>query len=76
MEADRLESDLGVAADISMAEEEKASEIKTPKKRFIGRRTATEQASREGASPTTTLESGAVEGESTKARWKGYQGRE
>lgn len=60
MEADRLETDLGIAADIEEAQILRAQEqqtsvsdttsgegaIKQPKKRFVGRRTAAETAAK------------------------------
>jgi hypothetical protein len=43
MEEDRAQSDLGLAADIAMAEDIVVPQVK-PKKRFIGRRAAAERA--------------------------------
>lgn len=72
MEADRLETDLGIAADIEEAQilnaqeqnaagSEDASTMKQPKKRFIGRRAAAEAAAKNGVQGTTS-ESTAVDG--------------
>ena len=44
MEADRAEADLGIAADIEQAAEDIPAAPRQPKKRFIGRRQAVENA--------------------------------
>lgn len=63
MEDDRAQVDLGSAADI---EEAQASElaVKQPRKRFVGRRTAAEAASKNGTAPGSIEETGAVQGKS------------
>jgi 2-(3-amino-3-carboxypropyl)histidine synthase len=53
MEEDRAETDLGVAVDVEEALEEEAAR-KAPKKRFVGRRQATEAAAK-------SIPNGAVE---------------
>jgi 2-(3-amino-3-carboxypropyl)histidine synthase len=60
MEEDRAQVDLGVAVDIEERLEE-ATAQRQPKKRFIGRRQATEVASKNG--PNASVEdSGAIQG--------------
>jgi 2-(3-amino-3-carboxypropyl)histidine synthase len=62
MEADRAETDLGIAADI---EEAQAPEPVTrqPKKRFVGRRTAAEAAASKNGNGSGSIEdAGAVQG--------------
>jgi 2-(3-amino-3-carboxypropyl)histidine synthase len=63
MEDDRVQVDLGIAAEI---EEKQIHEnaVKQPKKRFVGRRAATEAAK---SSPGTTSieDSGAIQGNET-----------
>ena len=77
MEADRLATDLGIAADIEEAQilnaqeqnptgSEDASAVKQPKKRFIGRRAAAEASAKNGVQGTTS-ESTAVDGRSQPA---------
>ena len=62
MEDDRVEVDLGLAAEIEevhIAEEA----VKQPKKRFVGRRTATEAAAAKAGSSNAAIEdAGAVQG--------------
>jgi hypothetical protein len=49
MENDRAEVDLGIAVDVEERLEEEAAAQRQPKKRFVGRRQATEAASRSNA---------------------------
>ncbi len=60
MEEDRAETDLGIAVDIEERLEE-ASTQRTPKKRFVGRRQASEAASR-NAGNGSVEDSGAIQG--------------
>lgn len=67
MESDRAETDLGIAADIEerLAEAAAQSAVpKQPKKRFVGRRQATENALRgnTNADPSSIEDSGAIQG--------------
>lgn len=68
MEDDRLETDIGLAAEIEEKEVEKKREtgLRQPKKRFVGRRTAT-ATSASPMSPTSENSCGAVQGK-TKLR--------
>jgi len=50
MEDDRAEVDLGIAVDVEERLEDEAAAQRQPKKRFVGRRQATEAASRSNAS--------------------------
>lgn len=75
MEADRLETDLGIAADIEEAQILRAQEqqatksdtangeatTKQPKKRFVGRRTAAEAAAKNDVTGSAASSSTAVE---------------
>ena len=64
MEDDRVQVDLGIAAEI---EEVQIAEdaIKQPKKRFVGRRTAAEAAAAKAGSGGPSIEdSGAIQGTS------------
>ena len=67
MEDDRAEVDLGIAVDVEEILEE-AAEQRQPKKRFVGRRQATEAASRSSAGE----ESSAIQGTSLSidAKWQ------
>lgn len=58
MEDDRAQTGLGIAADIEEQQEQAAQ--RQPKKRFVGRRQATEAASRNGAN-SSLEDSGAVQ---------------
>ena len=49
MEDDRAEVDLGIAVDVEERLEEESAAQRQPKKRFVGRRQATEAASRSNA---------------------------
>lgn len=61
MEEDRAETDLGIAVDVEERLEEEAAR-KVPKKRFVGRRQATEAAAK--IIPNGAVEdSGAIQGE-------------
>ena len=60
MEDDRAQVDLGIAAEIEERQEEAAAQ-RQPKKRFIGRRQATEAASRNEANASVE-DSGAITG--------------
>jgi 2-(3-amino-3-carboxypropyl)histidine synthase len=63
MEEDRVEVDLGIAADLEEAHiAEKA--IKQPKRRFVGRRTAAEAATKStnGQNGQSIEDSGAIQG--------------
>ena len=74
MEEDRAQTDLGIAADIEEAQNYEAAQrqpapaqveaghenvVKQPKKRFVGRRAATEAGASKGATPDG--EAGAVQ---------------
>lgn len=59
MEDDRAQVDLGIAANIEEKQEEAAQ--RQPKKRFVGRKAATEAASRNGAN-SNVEDTGAVQG--------------
>jgi hypothetical protein len=61
MEDDRAEVDVGLAADIE-ASQPAPSPLKQPKKRFVGRRTAAEAASKSGGTSTAIEDSGAIQG--------------
>lgn len=76
MEEDRLQVDLGIAADIEESQMTQAaaqpstteqtqegSAVKQPKKRFVGRRAAAEAAAKNGVAGT---ESGALQGKSPR----------
>jgi len=70
MEEDRAQVDLGVAVDVEERLEEAAAQ-RQPKKRFVGRRQATEVASKN--SPNASVEdSGAVQGTSDSAKISVY----
>lgn len=60
MEDDRVQVDLGIAAEI---EEKQIQEnvVKQPKKRFVGRRAAVE-AAKSGPGTTSIEDSGAIQG--------------
>jgi 2-(3-amino-3-carboxypropyl)histidine synthase len=60
MEDDRLETDLGIAADIEAEHIAQAPVQKQPKKRFVGRRTA--DASAKNGANTSIEDSGAIQG--------------
>jgi 2-(3-amino-3-carboxypropyl)histidine synthase len=61
MEDDRAQVDLGIAADI---EELQETVPRQPKKRFVGRKQASEAASRKGSS-NNIEDSGAVQGQNS-----------
>lgn len=62
MEEDRAQTDLGIAADIEETHRQEA-EIKQPKKRFIGRRTAAENAAKAPTQINSSIEdSSAIQG--------------
>ena len=67
MESDRAEADLGEAADIALAEEPR-QEVKTPKKRFIGRKDAAAQVGRGEGSGKSQNDSNTIEGRSVERR--------
>lgn len=60
MEDDRAEVDLGIAADIE-ASQAPEPVVRQPKKRFVGRRTATEASSKSGAG-NSIEDAGAIQG--------------
>jgi len=59
MEDDRLEVDVGIAADIEAAQP--PPPLKQPKKRFVGRRAATEAASKDDSGSPSIESSGAIQ---------------
>jgi 2-(3-amino-3-carboxypropyl)histidine synthase len=61
MEDDRVQVDLGIAADIEEAHVSSKITQKQPKKRFIGRRTADASATT-GETGSSTQDAGAVQG--------------
>ena len=63
MEEDRAETNLGIAQDAA-ASAEPAEVPRVPKKRFVGRKTAAENAAKSsnGASNGTIEDSGAIQG--------------
>ena len=61
MEIDRAQADLGEAVDAELSAS-KPDAPKQPKKRFIGRKAATEQAEKNGGSNGTIGDSGAIQG--------------
>jgi 2-(3-amino-3-carboxypropyl)histidine synthase len=62
MESDRAETDLGIAADLEQAAEDAAPVQRQPKKRFIGRRQAAENALKGGEDSSAIEDSGAIQG--------------
>jgi hypothetical protein len=64
MEDDRVQVDLGIAAEI---EEKQIHEnaVKQPKKRFVGRRAAAEAAKSSPGTTTSIEDSGAIQGNET-----------
>jgi 2-(3-amino-3-carboxypropyl)histidine synthase len=60
MEEDRVQVDLGIAAEIEEKEIQENA-LKQPKKRFIGRRAAAESAKSSSATPSIE-DSGAIKG--------------
>ncbi len=63
MEEDRVQVDLGIAADLEAAHISQNA-IKQPKRRFVGRRTAAEAAAKstEGQVASSIEDSGAIQG--------------
>ena len=61
MESERAQADLGEAVDAELAAEEK-QQLRQPKRRFVGRKAAAEQAERNGDSNKTIEDSGAIQG--------------
>jgi hypothetical protein len=61
MEEDRAEGNLGIAADIELLQAEESVVQRQPKKRFIGRRQAAENALKGPDSPSIE-DSGAIQG--------------
>lgn len=62
MEADRAEVDLGIAADLEHAMEEAAPVPRQPKKRFVGRRQAAENAANGNGDSSAIEDSSAIQG--------------
>lgn len=66
MEEDRAEADFGQGINAELLVKEDVPRY--PKKRFIGRRAATEKAKEQAVSPNTIEDSGAVQGSSKPSR--------
>ncbi len=62
MEADRVEVDLGIAADIELAAEDTPPVPRQPKKRFVGRRQAAENAAKGSDESAAIEDSSAIQG--------------
>jgi 2-(3-amino-3-carboxypropyl)histidine synthase len=60
MEEDREETNLGIAADVEAKAE--ASVPRQPKKRFVGRKQAAENAEKNGSGAMGIEDSGAIQG--------------
>lgn len=63
MEEDRAQTDLGIAADIEETHRQEEAELKQPKKRFIGRRTAAENAAKASPAHNSSIEESSIQGE-------------
>jgi 2-(3-amino-3-carboxypropyl)histidine synthase len=63
MEEDRAQTDLGIAADIEEVHRQEEAELKQPKKRFIGRRTAAENAAKASPANNSSIEESSIQGE-------------
>ena len=67
MEDDRIQVDLGLAAEIEEVQIAQEA-LKQPKKRFVGRRAAAEAAAKTEAGSTSIEDSGAIQGQSSGRR--------
>ncbi|KAH7367187.1 diphthamide biosynthesis protein [Plectosphaerella cucumerina] len=61
MEEDRAQTDLGIAADIEEVHRQEEAELKQPKKRFIGRRTAAENAAKASPANNSSIEESSIQ---------------
>ncbi len=68
MEDDRVQVDLGIAAEIEV-EQIAQDFVKQPKKRFVGRRTAAGAAAKVGSPSASIEDSGAVQGMPNNYCW-------
>ena len=67
MEIDRAQTDLGEAVDAELSAS-KTEPPRQPRKRFIGRKAAAEQAEKNGGSNGTIEDSGAIQGPQIRDR--------
>lgn len=69
MEDDCAETGLGLAADVEPAQQAANVAIKQPKKRFVGRRQAAENAARIGSDAASEENNGAIQGDFNCISW-------
>ena len=74
MEEDRAQVDLGIAADME-ANQEQPEVSRIPKKRFVGRRQAAENAAKDSSYGTNNANSDAIQGRISQLGSKSFMSR-